>query len=60
MVAKAGENKMKLVAYLATVDRDVCAGCRICSKVCPTLAITIVEKKPVVDAARLRQLRAAL
>jgi NAD-dependent dihydropyrimidine dehydrogenase PreA subunit/bacterioferritin-associated ferredoxin len=43
---------MKLVAYRATVDRDVCAGCRICSKVCPTLAITIVEKKPVIDPDR--------
>jgi NAD-dependent dihydropyrimidine dehydrogenase PreA subunit/bacterioferritin-associated ferredoxin len=43
---------MKLVAFVATIDRDVCSGCRICSKVCPTLAITIVEKKPVVDSER--------
>lgn len=43
---------MKLVTFLATVDRDVCSGCRICLKVCPTLAISIIKKKSVVDADR--------
>jgi NAD-dependent dihydropyrimidine dehydrogenase PreA subunit/bacterioferritin-associated ferredoxin len=51
-VVRRLEKAMKLVAFLATVDLNICGGCRICSKVCPTLAITIVEKKPVIDSER--------
>jgi NAD-dependent dihydropyrimidine dehydrogenase PreA subunit/bacterioferritin-associated ferredoxin len=43
---------MKRVTLLATIDSSICSGCQICSKVCPTLAITIVKKKAVVDSER--------
>ncbi|NLH80938.1 MAG: 4Fe-4S binding protein [Phyllobacteriaceae bacterium] len=43
---------MKLVTLLATVDEAKCNGCRICPKVCPTLAITMVARKAVVDEDR--------
>lgn len=43
---------MKLVAFLARIDRNLCNGCRVCSRVCTTLAISMVDKKAVVDPDR--------
>lgn len=43
---------MKLVTLLAQVDNDLCTGCRTCSRVCPTLAITMVDRKPKIDPER--------
>lgn len=43
---------MKLVTLLATVDEAACTGCRVCTRVCPTLAITMSKKKAIIDAAR--------
>lgn len=45
---------MKKVTLLSKVDRDKCRGCRTCEKVCPVLAIKIVDRKAVVDADRCR------
>jgi ferredoxin len=43
---------MKLITLLASVNEDACNGCRTCSRVCTTLAITMVGKKPKIDAER--------
>ena len=45
---------MKKVTLLAKVDMDKCIGCRICSKVCPVLAITIENRKAVVNEEECR------
>lgn len=34
---------MRRVTQLAVVDPDTCIGCKICEKVCPTLAIHVVD-----------------
>lgn len=52
--AKPAEAGMKLISLLSSVDEDLCIGCGTCAKVCPTLAITMVNKKPVVDPTRCR------
>jgi len=39
---------MKLISVKPVVDTGKCIGCGICTKVCPSLAITLVEKKAVV------------
>ena len=36
---------MKLISLKAVVDSDNCNGCVICSNVCPTLAISLVDHK---------------
>ena len=36
----------------STISQESCTGCGICSKVCPTLAIKIEERKAVVDPSR--------
>lgn len=43
---------MKLVSLVAKVDAELCNGCRVCPRVCPTLAISMVDKKAVIDEAR--------
>ncbi len=45
---------MKLVTLLAQVDTDKCKGCRTCERVCPVLAIKVVDRKAVVDPERCR------
>ena len=39
---------MKLISLNPLVDQDACNGCVVCSSVCPTLAITLVNRKAVV------------
>lgn len=36
---------MKKVTLLAKVNEDKCRGCKVCEKVCPVLAISVVDKK---------------
>jgi len=36
---------MKHVTLNAVVDKDLCIGCKICQKVCPVYAITVVDRK---------------
>lgn len=43
---------MKRVTLLATCHADLCNGCSICWRVCPTLAISMVDKKAVMDKER--------
>jgi ferredoxin len=38
--------------YSARVDKDKCTGCKFCERICPAGAITIVEKKAVIDDDR--------
>lgn len=45
---------MKIVNLLAVVDPDKCRACKTCERVCPVLAIRVVDKKAVVDAERCR------
>ena len=40
---------MKLISLKAVINKDKCVGCGICSKVCPTVTISIVDKKACVD-----------
>lgn len=40
---------MRIVTQLAIVDREACIGCKICEKVCPTLAIHVVDRKAEVN-----------
>jgi Pyruvate/2-oxoacid:ferredoxin oxidoreductase delta subunit/bacterioferritin-associated ferredoxin len=45
---------MKNVTLLAKVDNEACRGCKVCQKVCPVLAISVVDGKAVVDDAACR------
>ncbi|MBZ4686462.1 MAG: hypothetical protein PWQ96_1873 [Clostridia bacterium] len=45
---------MRIVTMLAEVDEQKCIGCKICQKVCPTLAIEIVNKVSKIDAEKCR------
>lgn len=45
---------MKFITLVAKVDNDKCTGCQTCAKVCPALAINIVDKKAVVDEEKCR------
>ena len=45
---------MKLISLIPLVDLDACNGCVICSNVCPTLAISLVDKKAHVKEADCR------
>ena len=40
---------MKHVTLLAKVDFELCKGCKICEKVCPVMAIRVVDKKAQID-----------
>ncbi len=39
---------MKLISVKPVVDTGKCIGCGICTKVCPSLAITVVDRKAAV------------
>jgi Pyruvate/2-oxoacid:ferredoxin oxidoreductase delta subunit/bacterioferritin-associated ferredoxin len=39
---------MKLISLKPVVDKAKCIGCGICTKVCPSLAMALVDKKAVV------------
>ncbi len=43
---------MKRVTIKAVVDKDLCIGCKMCQKVCPVYAITVMDKKAVVKDDR--------
>lgn len=43
---------MKLITLVASINAELCHGCETCPKVCPTLAISMVSKKAVVDPRR--------
>ncbi|MDR1659361.1 MAG: 4Fe-4S binding protein [Desulfovibrio sp.] len=43
---------MKTVTMLAQINSKICTGCGICGKVCPTLAITVQDRKAAVNPAR--------
>ncbi len=45
---------MKQVTLAAKVDKDKCTGCKICTKVCPVLSITVENKKAVVNESDCR------
>ncbi|MBZ4654789.1 MAG: iron-sulfur cluster-binding protein [Peptococcaceae bacterium] len=40
---------MKLITLVAKVDKEKCTGCKTCAKVCPTVAIEIVDRKAVIN-----------
>lgn len=40
---------VRLVSWLASIDTDKCNGCRTCERVCPVLAVRVVDKRAVVD-----------
>ena len=43
---------MKTVTMRAAISHDKCTGCGICAKVCPTLAVTVKNRKAVVAPER--------
>lgn len=45
---------MKKVTLLSEVQSEICRGCKVCEKVCPVMAIEVVDKKAVVDADACR------
>jgi NAD-dependent dihydropyrimidine dehydrogenase PreA subunit/bacterioferritin-associated ferredoxin len=45
---------MKTVTLLSQVDSSKCTGCRTCERVCPVLAIKVVQRKAVVEAEHCR------
>ncbi|MGB9662796.1 MAG: indolepyruvate ferredoxin oxidoreductase subunit alpha [Moorellaceae bacterium] len=45
---------MKVVNLLAVVDQEKCRACKTCERVCPVLAVAVVDRKAVVDADRCR------
>lgn len=45
---------MKLISLVAKIDKEKCTGCKTCVKICPTLAIQVVDKKAVVNEEKCR------
>ncbi len=45
---------MKHITLRASINEELCIGCGTCAKVCPTMAIAMVDKKAVIDPARCR------
>lgn len=40
---------MALIRYFAELDADPCTGCKLCDLVCPSGAITMVDRKAVIE-----------
>ncbi|KKM11364.1 (Fe-S)-binding protein [Clostridiales bacterium PH28_bin88] len=45
---------MKVVTLAPRVDTEKCTGCKTCERVCPVLAIKVVDRVSVVDEERCR------
>lgn len=43
---------MRFVTMLAKVDEEKCTGCKTCQRVCPTLAIEVVDRVSRVDSEK--------
>lgn len=44
-----------LARFSKQVDTQACVGCRMCEKVCPSEAITIIDQKAIIDKALCHQ-----
>jgi ferredoxin len=42
---------MAVIKYIAEYEAEPCTGCKLCDIVCPSHAITMVNRKPVIDDA---------
>ncbi|HHX69553.1 MAG: 4Fe-4S binding protein [Miniphocaeibacter sp.] len=45
---------MKNVTLVAKVDLNTCTGCKTCEKICPVLAIKIIDRKAIIDEDKCR------
>ena len=45
---------MKIVSVHPVIDSSKCVGCGVCTKVCPAVTVSLVERKAVVNEANCR------